>query len=265
MNKHLDLYLNFDAHFFSSQREKTAEDYKTFLTENRDAINSILEDPTAQLQNHTIYRDLETLENQEYTHSSMIVKPRSIGGHQTVTINDLTQKAGVSLQASQQKYLDARIGWHLARFFFPEKYGEVFHLFRGITQKPTNTFCENFGIDLIRYISHLPEEIRGEEKLESEKFQTVIGSEGPCVFLFWSLVPYIHLNLKERRLSSEQSIGKIIDWTVSAYKEGWDPKELKLDYLSLLKEHLSTRSATLGYDERMPTHLRRRLLSRLIA
>ncbi len=267
MQRPIDLYLGFDPHFFCSQREREAENYHTFLNHNGDIINSILEEPTAKLQDKIIYAELETFEQYEYAHPPILGKTKEMSGNLNVTRDNLLQKVGVHLQHSQRAYLTGRIGCHLIRFLFPEKYAAQLNQFYQITQKPANSFCEQFGTELIKFISILPEEIRGEDgsKLRSEKFQSVVGSEGPNVFLFWSTVPYIHLNLKERGLNAEQSISKIMDWAISAYREGWNPEEFKIDHLSLLEKQLSTLFRPLGYDERMPTHLRRRLLSRMIA
>lgn len=276
MPEPIELYLGFDEHFFRQEirrdinhnREKLAERYRMFLKQNGEMINAILREPSAAASDSpfssfcSVYDKLKELAKYEHTHPQMIRKPTE---GLKITIDDLARKAGVSLVGDQRKYVGGRVALHLARLMFPEDYAERWNAYWEITKKPRNDHCEAFSSELIRYFATVPAEIRDfSERTEADKFRKVVGSEGHHVFLFWTLAPYVHLNLKERGLSPNESAKKVTDWALSGYDEKRKSFDYVLDYTYLINTPVDQLSP-LGYDERMPTHLRTRLLSKVVA
>ncbi|GEM_PF-4918708 len=285
MPQAIDLYLGFDEHFFHPEcRSKAAQEYRAFLLEQVGLINSVLQEPTAVLEDSSFYRLFDLLIRPEYKHTSILLKPKY--GSMTlkeiltekptegllITLDDLAQEAGVSLRGEQRNYLCGRVSRHLARLMFPQEYAKGMNELYGITKKPQNGFCAGFGKDLIRCLASTSE--KGDSSssgaTDAGKFQSVVGTEGFQVFQFWTLAPYIHLNLTERGLTAAESARRIIAWAISSY----DPNRPINSDFNL--EHTFKISRTpgwifeenrqlLGYDQRMPTHLKTRLISRSVA
>ncbi len=257
----IELYHGFDEHFFRSDgRKEAASRYRKLLDQYGTFINHLFNDPTKVMENIAIYDQLSELEKFEYVHSEVIEE--SSEGLE-ITLDDLTRKSGVSLTDSQKKYCAGRVQAHLARLMFPEEYAKRWSSLVGISKRPQNSHGETFATDLLRYIATTPEktERKFRENTAADKFEKFVGSEGQHVFLFWTLAPYVYQNLKERGLAPIDSIRTVVEWAQSSY----DPQRPFHDYL-LNYGHLAEKWITnpLGYDERMPTHLKIRLLSRRV-
>lgn len=260
----IDLYKAFDQHFFRpSKREESAAEYRAFLEQWEERINGILPNPAATVDDLSVYAELEKLEQWEHKHMSMIRKP--VEGLK-ITIDDILRKTNVSLEGRQRAYVAGRAELHLARLVFPEQYANNWNVYYGITERPSNQHCEEFARDLLHYFGTIPKQTKKKflEVDDADRFREVVSSEGDAVFLFWTLAPYVHLNLKERSLSAEESAKKIVQWAQTAHRErrDWDVRP-ELAHTHLVMAYVG--QSVLGYDERMPTHLRARLLGRSIA
>lgn len=284
MSQTIDLYLGFDEHFFKPiPRSKAALDYRAFLLEHADLINSILQEPTALLEDSSFYRLFDPLIKPEYKHTEILMKPKYSSTTKDylnekptegllITLDDLAQEAGVSLPGEQKNYLTGRVSRHLARLMFPQEYAKGMNELVGITKKPQNEFCERFAKDLIRYIATTSEKdnLDALETTAAQKFQSVVGSEGTAVFKFWTLASYIHLNLTERGLTADESARRIIAWASSSYDQNRQiNSNFDLEHISRIDLAFGLifeqNRSPLGYDQRMPTHLKMRLISRSVA
>ena len=259
----LDFYCGFDEQFFSQKRRsENSSAYRAFLEQHREILNKALTDPTFRVENTSFYAQLERLQG-ELVHSTILKKPWD---GLTVTIEDLLAKAERSLTSDQCRYIDGRVHFHLARLMLPEEYSKEMKRYYKIMASPQNTVCEKFGNDFINYAAETPAEVRKEfgVKTPADKFRVVTGSEGLYVFIFWTLAPYIHLNLIERGLSQNESMIRIVSWVMESYDQ--HPESFnQLQHTEPVWDYFFHGSSHLGYDERMPSHLKARLLAREMA
>ncbi|MBN2142816.1 hypothetical protein JW711_05810 [Candidatus Woesearchaeota archaeon] len=200
---------------------------------------------------------LVSLSQTELMHSSHRRK-RSTGLQ--VTIDDVEREAGVSLSCDQYNYFSGKSESHLARLILPELYSD--HKFvradtdsLELADSMCNSVCYAFGTALLRYAAskEIYESYDANGYKESEKFSGVVGTEGEAVFVFWTIAPYVHMNLVGRGLSSEESISEIVNWAKRSFSPG--RAENPLSYCN------NSVDVQLGLDERMPSHLHANILS----
>lgn len=262
----VNLYLEFDSGFFrdNMDEEKPAERYRAFLKHNKQELNSFLLNETNRLDNN-IYEKLLKLIDFEYKHTTLIRKHTDFNPL-TITIDDLCKEAGVKLTEHQKNYLVGRVELHLARLMFPETYSDRLFDFFGINQKLRNCFCPNFGKEFIRYVASTPKEVKRTflDYTNADKFRGVVGTESHDVFLFWTLAPYIHQDLKQRGILPSRSAERIVKWAIESYSNY--PTLAERDYM--LKHCRSIGhmiNFPLGLDERMPSHLLARLYAKEVS
>ncbi len=258
----VDFYLGFNDHFFSERhREQAARGYRTFLDQHQDRLHAALADPTMLLQDLQFYADLTKASEREQVHILNLQHPPLL----RVTLEDITTKAGVSLVREQRQYATGKVHWHLARLMFPMRYSPDWNDINKIQQEPANSVCDSFGQEFIQYLATTPEEVQEVvERKDSDKFQEVVGLDGSG--FFWTMAPYVHLTMKERGLSPHESIARILNWVIGAHKNGSEGQHdlgKRFPYAHSVIQQTSTLGFfPLGYDERMPSHLKARLLAR---
>lgn len=249
----VDFYKGFDEHFFYEiSRSKDAQIYRDLLNQHGTDLEATLSDPRAVFGNDAVYQTLSRFG--EENHGEVMHKSNE---GISVTPDDLRHKAGLPTTGNSGPL--ARIECHLTRLIFPEKY--VWKNQRKLLKEhqPSIDYSATFGIELLRYIPN----VRGTPS--EDNFFNTLNSEGQDTFLFWTLSPYLYLNLQERGLSSEQSLDKITKWvaTPSSINKGL---RYNLYTTATIRTHLSEATGSpLGLDERMPSHLKARLLAREVA
>ena len=257
----LDFYKGFDAHFFFGKNKETAaHTYKNFLEQYGDLLNDMLANPLLLIQERSFYTDLKKAGKDEIVHILNLQKPPRL----TITLEDITNKSGVQLVGEQRRFAAGNVQYHLARLMFPLEYCHSWNDLHGIKQHPVNNACDYFGKEFIQYLATIPQEII--VKKDYDAFQEVVGLDGSD--FFWTLAPYVHLNLQERGISSHDSIARIIKWVTNKYEKdraGFHNLSRQFPFARLIEQENMICFNPLGYDERMPSHLRARLLAREVA
>lgn len=94
-----------------------------------------------------------------------------------------------------------------------------------------------------------------------------IRIEGESVVYFWTIAPYLHDELKRMGNTASESMARIFKWVKKASETmSSDADEAKFDHTSYHNYIPSSKfDYVLGYDERMPSHLLSRLLSKSVA
>jgi hypothetical protein len=270
----VELYLGFDKAFFRPRRydktdaeaeteiEATAGRYKTLLQSNKGPLDAVL-------LNHSrpeelpvdVYRRLNGLVKPELKEENVRIR-KFTGPHPLkVDIPDIIRESGVSLTEGQKGYFGRRIPSHttshLCRLMLPMDYYLPVSVFitkyDEIRRRAQNSFCRAFAEEFVRYCATLPDDFEDQMRISG-----AIGSEGQGVFDFWTLAPYVHLDLKQRGNTPDQSMAKIFEWIRGSDRNRMLHANFDAFEIYPLKEPL-------GYDERMPTHLRSRLVSKVVA
>ena len=266
----LDFYRGFDEQFFYDEdRKKSSDKYKSFLERHQSLLIPLLVTPEIIVEDYSVYEELVSFKYEEKNPGPPLRESHSL----RTTIDDLSQSAGISLTEQLQHYVAGRITSHLTRFIFPEDYALKSPRF-GLPKTPQNNYCSVFGKELLRHFGN----INSDDFLsiqEADTFNRVVGSEGKSVLLFWTLAPYIYLNLTERGILPSEGCSKIIKWVTNAYTDKYDGHTdlSAIHYDRILEALLQTHQIVtfylagqpLGYDERMPSHLKARLLAREVA
>ncbi len=262
----VSLYQGFDPIFFRKDcpNEKAVEIYRTFLEENKIPLNTLLLNES-EFIDPIIYKNLRKLVDLEIKHLTLIRKHTDFNPL-TITIEDLCNESCVKLTDSQKSYIVGRVELHLARLIFPEVYSAPWISYNGINKKLQNDFCSVFGKELIRYFFMTPKKVKRVflEHSESDKFRKVVGTETHDVFLFWTLAPYIHQDLKQRGILPTRSAEKIVNWVKNAYFRGVsiEDSDDRLEYCRFINPYINF---NLGLDERMPSHLLARLYAKQVS
>jgi len=264
MTTKLDLYLGFDKDFFNTERwdvteeeraneiNHTSSNYRGLLEMNSQLLNSVLDnDADPEALSTEFYKHLNGLCSLEKRHGCIASKG--------ITIPELLAPFGYDKQRTQSYFYNGRVCIHLTRLILPEFYSaDMIRISRIDPNKIHNTFCRDFGASYIRYCNTKTEDIR-----ESDIIHRKIGSEGEGVFTFWTIVPYVFADLKQRGNDESQAMEKVFRWIFESYGEEsrFQPKFAPVGmHFGFLKF-----PEPLGFDERMPTHLRARLLSKVTA
>lgn len=266
----IELYLGFDRAFFRLQRfdtmgaeaeadiEATASRYRSLLEGNRRDVNRALANGIRPEELPAgFYEGLNKLVPLEHRHETVShVKAGGLGASKASTILVLNR-----LAEAQAKCVGGRTAIHLVRLIYPEEYDAHWSqlLVGNLAGKLSNTFCSEFGRAYLRYVGGLDPE----NELGALEITERISSEGEGVFVFWTIAPYVYADLRQRGNDANRSMGKIFDWIKEAEK-GHDfyPQHIELGEPFGI---YTFGDNTLGYDERMPTHLRSRLVSKVVA
>lgn len=192
----------------------------------------------------------------------LIVRERTHSGILRNRIDNELPKELSQLSKHQQKYVRGRITAHLYRLFSPRQYSSGIY-FNLKDKKINNTKCETFVKDFLAYadIAADPESERN--------IMRAVGIEGDPVQMFWTIVPYLHDELKNLGNSQEQSMKKIFQWIKEAEESmpasdfGYLAKFKHSDFATEMICHKI--NYVLGADERMPTHLLTKLLAKQLA
>lgn len=288
MDEPIETYLRFDKRFFgflaisgqvprSQKKVQTASEseYRQFLEENRDILNAVLSNNLSpDGVSKEIYQAIQKISSKEMKFTSNLRKPGD-GNPLTVSVDDLLKASSVSaLTESQKYYLGADIPFHLARLIFPVEYSFDMKD-TGLDAILESNTCRCFGIDYIKHVSSL----HPKNGKDSMKFRTIIGMEGSGVIMFWTLAPYIHSQLVQYGLTQDQSMHCIFDWVRKAWSKRQELSKDPSYCHGNIEPHffefaprfynlglfVNLNNITLGYDERMPSHLMANMLARYIS
>lgn len=264
----IEMYLGFDYEFFHApyvlkgdqareHRMSVGNQYRAFLNDYTLVLDAILRNNAKpETLGKEGYKKLHTLCNIEKKPLAQIRKKSDFNGL-TIELEDLLNEAGLAQQPSHSLYIRGRTIAHLARLIFPKVYfsaaGHGIFGNEEIVGRAQTKSCYTFGIDFVRYAGTLES-----DKIKEKKVREVIGSEGLGVLEFWTLAPYVHKELMEQENEPMQSMEKIFNWIKMS-----DNNKMKLTYFWQCK--LFELGEPLGYDERMPTHLRARILGKVVA
>ncbi len=175
----------------------------------------------------------------------------------------LCEAAGIPDHENKMR-LYGYIELHLNRLVFPDRYiRNIVKLTELGDLEIQNSTCEAYGKALVHYaVSTATEE-------EVKEVQHIIGRDGDGVVMFWTLTPYIYHDLTQRGCSPEEAVRRIFDWTregcESKYEMQIKGEHNRFRYVREYEPMLPFKLRILGYDERMPSHLMSRLLSKTIA
>ena len=272
----IELYLSFQSNFFNARRgninkaekkkekEANALKYRTLLNKNAEIINAVLlgESNLSELP-CDFFCELNEVIEFERKHTTTIKKISVLSGLE-LTERTLCEFAKVKLNEIQSEFLKPHNLAHLARLIFPVKYAENIKIWE-LDENIQNTFCENFGREFIQYVSTL--DIKDKYCDELQDFMKVVSiPDSYMPLVFWTIAPYVHHNLKIRGLNPNESMGKIFQWARDSYRKNNQRKsENNLIHTYGFKEFDYDEQIPLGYDERMPTHLRSNLMSKIIS
>ncbi len=257
-----EYYLGFDEHFFIGQnKEAAAQQYRELLKNNQFRINDGIREISHA--SNIFCRKLRELTRDEYLHTNML---RRNGSILKISIDDLASTANLSLVGSQRDFVahEGRVWSHLVRLLFPEKYADFSNQRYKISKIPRYDNCASFAKEVIRYAANLPIETPSWLlKDEDKTFKNVIGSESNAAFKFWTLAPYIHLELQEKGRTPDESMRRIVSWATKE-NEKVLPAQFFLDGVGIAENRTWSEENRLGYDERMPSHLLARLAAEIV-
>lgn len=240
------------------ERSGFSREYDVLLDRNSERLDEALNDGSnVKRISPEVFRKLDDLAGNEIRHSERI-------NHKIDNFENLLGGYGYSkLTEAQKSHLCVRTMIHLVRMLMPEDYSadDVTCVYPWLAGKEfSKDYCHSFGKELMESLPKIcPPDIT--ESFIGQEISNRIGSEGIGVFTFWTLAPYVYLGLKELGNSQEDSFGKMFRWIMKG-KEGF---EFYPPYTNYKSQGIHKLTHTLGYDERMPSHLMSRLLSKITA
>ncbi len=271
----LEEYLQCDPIFFKQEIRKTAtRQYREFLTYQEKTIRLVFAMhplPSEQYERQSVQREVThildhfrkwnmrdvhlLLEERKGIHSLS----RRDSLHQTYLAEVITAE---SLNADAlQEYASSRTLAHLHRLARPLKqmYGRRYDSkldshdeeIKVSHEKLQNNVCEEFSRDFLGYLAKRPRETATEVW---HQVRETIGYEGPGVFFFWTVAPYVHHCQRQAGISQEESIDKIFSWI----------KKSSANYFFHSQHLISSENAILAPDQRMPSHFQAHLVARYL-
>src|SRR3989338_2305154 len=287
MDYSIDLYLEFEEHFFHTRKtdtkspdketeiRETASKYRRLLEQNRRTVDAILvNNSEPEGINREFYQELNELTKSEKKPANILLKK--------FNAEQLLEPYGFnSLNENQKRYINGRPLSHLVRLILPKVYSnETIAMDENIKDKVfKNDFLSEFGQEFIKYMASIETPISEVKDIHN----LIIGSEGTNAQIFWTLTPYIYHDLKERKNTPEKCMKKIFNWIKNDLERARGIEDIDVSYITSLSYtdfyYFSTGTSrtlntekfgideleVLGYDERMPTHLRARLISKVIS
>lgn len=292
----IDLYLDFDPDYFIKKEDEqhVAAAYHELLQANRTTLNDVINN-TAKPKDlpPKFYAELTRIAHQEKT---PVIEPLG-----SLKSTDFLKKIGTELNQKQHACVAGRIFHHLLRCLYPMYYPTqreheipVYRKFpkhvrdeigtsdilkylttekarkigfdkKLLKKNPRNNICTIFACDYIDYIqTQVLETMR-----DIRDIIDVIGAEGSGSDMFWTLAPYINVDMQQRGNMPGRSMDKLFRWIRCAHEEahrtGDDFSRNYFPATLFAKIGVYQIKEPLGYDERMPTHLRARLLSKIVA
>ncbi len=265
MQEPIDMYFGFDSGFFHRKmgstgaaavrdRTEAGEKYRNFLGRKREELNAALNgEVEPESLPKCVYDGLFGLAETEASWDTLLSKDYKIVPLE-VSESPVLKEVGVKLSSESENYVCGRVMSHLTRLMLPKLYkpdGWDFLMQEEEMPEPQNAFCAAFARDFVLHVSRIRPNFEDYELVSSE----TIGSEGDGVFTFWTIAPYVHLDLMQRDLDPEESMAAIFDWIRASTRDSMQHTQFG---------NLGTymRNIPLGYDERMPTHLRARLFGK---
>jgi hypothetical protein len=256
----IDLYKRFDRALFEGRNpEQNASAYARFLDQNEGAIgNALLDRARPEDFPPDFYGELSDLRCNE---SGASIGPRLRKASDpyplNIEIDNLLEIAGVKANENIDRLIRGRTIAHLKRLVIPEEYFLGMHLPAG---RYKNETCSTFGKEFLGGVAAWQS-----DEAVLDKVRSIIGLEGHGVFYFWTLAPYIHMDLKDGGYKPDESIETILRWvndSDSLFSRGGE----LLKHLEFIEWHISmARLSALGYDERMPSHLMARILAKVVS
>jgi len=281
MGSNLQLYLGHDKHFFHVQSldTKGAEEeaeldelsarYTGLIEENKPLLEGVLGNEINLFEiPRDVFEELSRLVVSEHKHQMMVRKYDGQESRKALKTK-LLEIAGAELTERQDNFLGGHVLAHTHRMILPVNYSRLveFTLRRGLAEQIRNSVCEGFGKELLQYLSTIPDEAI---RLYENHFMEVTGaSDSIDGFMFWTLAPYVHQDLKQRGLNQNESMKRIVTWAEVAHDHKLERAvESKLKHCTLGLQRFECIEGIrepLGYDERMPTHLRARLYAKQVS
>jgi len=270
MERPVDLYLGFDPAFFGTDRPETriggrartdeaAADYRRLLKAEEESLNNAL---TSQLRPEDLgmpfYKELRSLAEREATPGEIIRK--NIEGE--FSVRAFCEKEGIPVPRVEE-YVHGRTLAHLYRLYDTSAYHKELTCGWPFPE-PSKAFCRRFARD---YVAHVAAVEPGTAAImDTVALDDIIGFTTTQTFWFWTLAPYLHLAFQEAGMEPSESMGRVLDWARDAVRRsGGNQQWVKLMHMEQLRAFAIDHGRPLGYDERMPTHLTSRLVSKAIA
>ena len=275
MKQPIEVYQTFDPKHFSERswgseptREKLAQRYRRLLKSQAAIINSVLwgEARSEELPTQ-FYKDLGELVGHELRyplfedgeHNQVLSPPRSLF---YIYGND---------NQSNIRYLEI-VTDRVVRVVSPNYYKfKFFNRGDESKEKPyiewgkdmfLDSLLNIFGGDFIRYVGRLP---KASPEYDPEKILRVIGSSDANAILFWTFAPYIHEQFKRNGMTAEQSLDTLLDWVKDAIDDNvTTTPTLRRPNLTYFGIHDIDENLITGYSEKMPSHLRARLIAPIL-
>ncbi|MCK5023223.1 MAG: hypothetical protein KAS04_03555 [Candidatus Aenigmarchaeota archaeon] len=279
MIKPVELYTGFDNRFFKTRQSATngAADeaeiaepgsiYKSFLDGYKDAIDAvILDEAQPEDIENEFYSKLNELVRSEHLQST------SLRNHYDVenefSIPDLCNSEGLpQLTKGNRPYASSRISSHLYRLYDPRGYHMDWIHSGSKCPDLKNHFCKEFTKG---YVAHAFT-IENPCHEDYMKIRYVIGTEGNGTFAFWTIAPYVYQGLIERGMGSNDAMKNVFDWIRRAHdrapeERGDKGRNNHFEHTRFNRFGMYINSGEpLGFDERMPSHLRSRLISKTVS
>jgi len=253
MPEPVDYYLGFDSNFFY-ERDNTemSTQYARFLNQYRDLINGYLlstQTPTDKYP-ADFTRELKDLAKNERKPWWKLQKD--------VDEDRLLELAGIAPNEGISSFVIGRIQYHLARLMFPldaDNVGDGTRALLASCQSPSGT---TFTLDYLAYATSIVGE-------SSDSISEVLGADAKSAMYVWKAIQYVHLGLREAGYSQTESMRTIFEWLrgnkiiLLGLEDDLARAYHQLDHLRFDARDI------LGFDERMPTHLRARMIGKILA
>ncbi len=237
----IDLYRKFSPEFFYSfhkhssdlELEELGSRYSRCLEKNDSNFNDILAGHKHPDElRPEIRRELEFLAAAEAKFPNELPLDVRAGLFQSETgFNEI--------QGELRRLVEGQT--HLVRLIMPSEYDKHYWFYTG-HDPPQNVICREFGLDLIEYLKAVS--IARRAKLRN--LSRALAYKKNRVYQFWTLAPYLHMNLLELGCDWSKSMRTILKIASKRFFHEGQPFTGRTKY-------------QLGYDERMPSHLLARI------
>jgi hypothetical protein len=252
MNEPHQLYIGFDNSFFTDNkpvhgnltRKDCTRRYRELIEQHSQDIDQVLQNKASPEDlPETFFVEINKLsEYEQGVSTSFLAKMYDIG-------KVMDEWKIENIPDHQRYFFWGKTPFHLTRLIKPYTYA---------SHAPENAkfnFNKQFGEDYLNWVKQLPEE---EER--GYNFSELVGGEGGGVATYWSIIPYVYADLRQREQSRNEAMNTIVNWILDSEDDGiFNPKFASFGFADIYRFDIG-----LGYDERMPSHLRSRILSKVV-
>ena len=131
---------------------------------------------------------------------------------------------------------------HLVRLVKPSEYDKNYWFYATGDGPAQHVFCREFGLDMIEYLKG----VQATNKAKLRNLRRALAFRRQEVYQFWALAPYVHHGLMGLGYAWDQSMMTLLKIAGRRFAQEGQPFAGSVRF-------------SLGYDERMPSHLLARM------